>query len=282
MATALALDAYQKDVKQRLVRLVARILRPLIRILLRHGMSCQEFTEIARWVYVDVAMRDKEFALKTRSKQFKSRAAVITGLSRKEVLRLSEFEGVDALEEIEPYNRAARVMTGWTENPVFCDAKDKPKILPIKGGAGSFHDLVRLYSGDVPPRAVLDELRRCGAVEIIDADSVRLKQIVYFPRTDSVDMLDVVEMMTGDLLETLDYNMANKVAKGEGRPCRIAVSARLPESAIEEVRAYVRKEVDALSRKVHHFVSEREDKTRRPGRQYFRAGLGNFYFESSQ
>lgn len=279
MATVFALDAYQQEVKQRLVKLVVRVLRPLIRILLRHGMSSQEFTEISRWVYVDVALHDKEFALKSRSRQFKSRAAVITGLSRKEVLRLSEYDGAEALQEIEPYNRAARVLTGWTENPLFCTRKDKPKDLPIKGGTGSFHDLVRMYSGDVPPRAVLDELRRCGAVEIIDGDSVRLKQMVYFPRTDSTDMLDVVQMMGGDLLESLDYNMAHKVSKGEGRPCRIAVSARLPEAAMDEVRGYIRKELDALSRKVHHFISEREDKVKRSGRKYFRAGLGQYYFE---
>ena len=280
MSTAFALDGLQQEIKRKLVRLSVSILRPLVRVLLRHGMSCQEFTEITRWVYVDVAMRDREFALKSRSKQFKSRAAVITGLSRKEVLRLVEFEGPEELEDIQPLNRAARVLTGWTENPLFCVKKDQPKVLQIKGGAGSFHDLVRLYSGDVPPRAVLDELRRCGAVEIVDGESVRLKRFAYFPVSGSIEELEFLHGYVGDLLETLDYNMRNNAKPGEGRPCRQAFSQRLSEEQLPEVRSYIRKELEGLSRKVHHFVSEREDKVKRSGKQYHRAGLGLYYFES--
>lgn len=280
MSTAFALDDHQHEIKSRLVRLVVRILRPLVRLLLRHGMSCQEFTEISRWVYVDVAMRDREFALKSRSKQFKSRAAVITGLSRKEVLRLLDFKGPEELEEIQPLNRAARVLTGWTSNDLFCTGKDQPKVLAIKGGPGSFHDLVRLYSGDVPPRAVLDELRRCGAVEIVDGDSVRLKRFAYFPKTDNWQEIDVVAQVAGELMESFDYNYRNNVAPGEGRPVRQVSSSQLPESALPEVRDYVRKEVDALARKVHHYVTEREDKVKQSGKTYYRAGLGLYYFES--
>lgn len=280
MSNAFALDTHQQETKSRLVRLVVRILRPLVRLLLRHGMSCQEFTEISRWVYVDVAMRDREFTLKSRSKQFKSRAAVITGLSRKEVLRLLDFKGSEELEDIQPLNRAARVLGGWTENRMFCEGKDQPKVLPIKGGSGSFHDLVRLYSGDVPPRAVLDELRRCGAVEIVDGDSVRLKRFAYFPESGDVGEIDFVAAYTGDLLDTLDYNFRNNAGPGEGKPIRQAFSGQLPESVLPEVRAYVRKELEGLSRKVHHFVSEREDKVKQPGKTYYRAGLGLYYFES--
>lgn len=280
MSTVFTLDEAQQETKGKLVRLVVRILRPLVRLLLRHGMSCQEFTEISRWVYVDVAMRDREFALKSRSKQFKSRAAVITGLSRKEVLRLLEFNGPEELEAIQPLNRAARVLTGWTENTLFCDGKDLPKVLSIKGGTGSFHDLVRLYSGDVPPRAVLDELRRCGAVEIIDGDSVRLKRFAYFPETGSIDEIDMIQMMVGDHMDTIDYNFVNNLQGEECRPHRTAFSSRLPESAMDDVRDFIRKELRATARKVHHFVSEREDKVTRPEKRYYRAGLGLYYFES--
>ncbi|MBW3566548.1 MAG: hypothetical protein KY410_01090 [Proteobacteria bacterium] len=280
MSTAFTLDERQQETKGKLVRLVVRILRPLVRLLLRHGMSCQEFTEISRWMYVDVAMRDREFALKSRSKQFKSRAAVITGLSRKEVLRLLDFNGPEELEDIQPQNRAARVLGGWTENPMFCEGKDKPKVLPIKGGTGSFHDLVRLYSGDVPPRAVLDELRRCGAVEIIDGDSVRLKRFAYFPQSGDAAEIDFVASFAGDLLDTMDYNFRNNAGPGEGKPIRQAFSRQLPESELQEVRTYIRKELEGLSRKVHHFVSEREDKVTRSGKHYYRAGLGLYYFES--
>lgn len=278
MATVMALEPDQRDVKHRLVKLVVRVLRPLVRMLLRNGMSCQEFNEIARWVYVDVAMTEREFALKSRSRQFKSRAAVITGLSRKEVLRLSERGGVEGLMEAEPYNRAARVLRGWMENPLFCVRTNKPKELPIKDAAGSFHDLVRLYSGDVPPRAVLDELRRCGAVEIIDGERVRFKRFAYFAQGNSKEELDAVETLTGSLLETMDHNMAGK--ESAVRTIAAPSSSRLPETAMEDVRAFINSEIDATARRVSRYIEEREDKTKRSGKPYRRAGLGLFHFES--
>ena len=62
-----------------------RLLRPLVRILLRGGISYKTFADLVKWVYVDVAM--KEFGIAGR-KQSISRVSVITGLSRKEVLRV--------------------------------------------------------------------------------------------------------------------------------------------------------------------------------------------------
>ena len=124
------------------------VLRPVIRMLLRFGVSYPEFNQISRKLYVDVAMQEPEFRIPRRRRQYKSRVALLTALSRKEVLRLLEFKGPEELEGIQPLNRAARVLTGWTSNDLFCTGKDRPKVLAIKGGTGSFHDLVRLYSGD--------------------------------------------------------------------------------------------------------------------------------------
>lgn len=276
MSTAVAVIPDHSVVKRSLINLAISVLRPLIRILLRHGMSCQEFTEISRWVYVDVAMNDKQFALKSRSKTFKSRAAVLTGLSRKEVLRLSEMTSPSDLEELPNFNRAARVMTGWTENPMFSDGKDKPKLLPIKGEPGSFHDLVRLYSGDVPPRAVLDELRRCKAVEIIDADWVRLKRFQYFPEQGSEDELDVVATCASDLLATLDHNV-NPASETKFLQ-REALSSRIPAERQEEVAGKLYKMGEEFGRKVHHYLSAEEDKVKKSGRPYVRVGLGVYTF----
>jgi len=61
---------------------ILKLLRPLVRILLRNGISYHVFSDLVRWVYVDVAF--KSFDIPGR-KQTSSRVSVITGLSRKEV-----------------------------------------------------------------------------------------------------------------------------------------------------------------------------------------------------
>ena len=96
-----------KTLVQALSAATLRILRPLVRVLLRNGISYKTFADLAKWVYVDVATRD--FGLPGR-KQSVSRVSVITGLSRKEVSRVQDLPRPDDAAEEERYNRAARVI----------------------------------------------------------------------------------------------------------------------------------------------------------------------------
>ena len=99
---------------------VLRLLRPLVRILLRNGVSYRTFSDFAKWVYVDVAR--KEFGIEGR-KQTTSRVSVITGLSRKEVLRVRQLDRPDDQASSERYNRAARVIAAWRRENDFLDSR---------------------------------------------------------------------------------------------------------------------------------------------------------------
>lgn len=174
--------AKQPVLQRALVSLMVRTLRPIARIALRHCMSCLEFEDVARWVFVDVALNDPSLSLDRRGKQFKSRAAILTGLSRKEVMRLSRLPAPGEHGEIVSRNRAARVVAGWMLPP-FVDGRGAPRVLPVKGGGESFLQLVRSCGGDVPYRAILDELLESGVVERVNGKGLRLKSRgKLFPR----------------------------------------------------------------------------------------------------
>ena len=174
--------AKQPVLQRALVSLMVRTLRPIARVALRHCMSCLEFEEVARWVFVDVALNDPVLSLGQRGKQFKSRAAILTGLSRKEVMRLARMRTPGEGGDIVSRNRAARVVAGWLLPP-YVDGRGAPKVLPIKGNGDSFMHLVRLCGGDVPYRAILDELLECGVVERVNGKGLRLKSRgKLFPR----------------------------------------------------------------------------------------------------
>jgi hypothetical protein len=159
---------------------VLRLLRPLVRILLRNGVSYSTFSDFVKWVYVDVA--GKEFGIEGR-KQSASRVSVITGLSRKEVMRVRQLSRPDDRASTEKYNRAARVIAAWRRDKNFLDGEGKPAPLPMAGPAVSFSALVKRFSGDVPVRATLDELIRVGAVERLEDGRVSLLTRTYIPRT---------------------------------------------------------------------------------------------------
>jgi hypothetical protein len=58
-----------------------------------------------------------------------------------------------------------RVIDGWRSDRQF-GKPGRPRRLKISGRSQSFARLVKQYGGDVPHRAVLDELRRIGAVRL--------------------------------------------------------------------------------------------------------------------
>ncbi len=141
------------------------LLRPLVRILLRHGISYAEFAEIVKAVYVEVAVTDFKVEGKRGTK---SRIAVITGLTRKEVSRVVESAKGDSDESKSNLNRVARVLAGWHTDTDFTGPYGMPLEVRYEevalAGEPTFSDIGSSYSGDMSPRSMLDELMWVGAV----------------------------------------------------------------------------------------------------------------------
>lgn len=264
---------------QALTVAILRVLRPLIRILLRHGVSHHSFMELAKWVYVDVAT--SEFGLETR-KQSTSRVAVITGLTRKEVARLREQPQPDERPYSERYNRAARVIGAWLREPVFLTRQGAPAPLPLQGDVASFSELVHRHSGDMPMRALLDELLRVGAVQLDGEGRVVLLSQAYVPHSDTVEKLNILGSDVALLLGTLDHNLAN-AATGPRFQRKVAYD-NLPDAALPVFRVLAAEEGQALLEKFNIWLAE-HDRDTNPGvggEGRNRAGVGIYYFEEPQ
>ena len=262
---------------QALTVAILRLLRPLVRLLLRHGVSHRTFAELAKWVYVEVA--SAEFSLETR-KQSSSRVAVLTGLTRKEVRRLREQAQPDAHLQAEQYNRAARIIGGWLRDRDFRTKAGKPAVLPLHEGDGSFAALVRRYSGDMPVRALLDELLRVGAVEVAH-DRVKLLSRGYVPQGDTSAKLAILGTDVALLLQTIDHNLSPTAA--EPRYQRKVAYDNLPAAALPEFRALATRDAQALLERLNQWLAEHDRDTNPDvaGSGRHRAGVGIYYFEES-
>lgn len=262
---------------QVLSAVVMRLLGPLVRVLLRHGMSFNAFSDLAKQVYVEVGMR--EFGIPGK-KQTVSRVSILSGLSRKEVQRLlgerAQPTGTDAQER---YNRAARVIAGWVRDGDFTDASGDPLPLSQGGTGASFSQLVKRYSGDVPARAVLDELLRVGAVERLGDDRIRLLSRAYIPRTSDPDKLDILGADVADLITTIDHNLQHDDAAPRFQ--RKVMYDNLPEEAVSAFRSLSAQQAQVLLENMDHWLS-RHDRDVTPsvkGNGRVRAGIGIYYFE---
>src|SRR5690554_1194689 len=106
-----------QSVRLGLLSAFRRLLQPLIRILIRNGVSYYEFNEVVKGVFVEVAERD--FNLPGREPS-PSRIAILTGLSRKEVVRQRRILASGNLfEAASNLDRVTRVLVGWHSDPEF-------------------------------------------------------------------------------------------------------------------------------------------------------------------
>jgi hypothetical protein len=151
-----------QEVKDHLRRALSLMFKPLIRLLIAQGVTHAEFSETAKEVYVEVALRHFE----DEEKVNKSRVAILTGLTRKEVKNVIDRALSSGLNE-RTYSRPARVLTGWYSDPAFQGPYGIPLEIPYDAqeeGAPSFVSLVRQYSGDMAPRQMLNQLLESGSV----------------------------------------------------------------------------------------------------------------------
>lgn len=255
---------------------VRRLLRPLVRILLRNGVSYGTFSNIAKWVFVDVA--NNEFGIEGR-KQSTSRVSVITGLTRKEVSRLQHMEKPDDRAGSEKYNRAARVVAAWCRETDFLDADGKPADLAMAGPWVSFGELVRRFSGDVPARAILDELIRTGVAMQLANGKVRLLMNSYIPKNSEAEKLHILGSDVAYLIGTIDHNITCHSEKARFQ--RKVAYDNLPDEVMPEFKKLTAEKAQTLLEKLDRWLS-RHDKDTAPsvegtGRNI--AGLGIYYFE---
>ena len=195
-----------------LTRVLYKILRPLAKILMTHGVSGQEAIEALKLAFVDSAQQDFKIRGKHMSAQ---RISVLTGFNHMEVKRLRSIGADDSsADEWSFSNRAAAVVTGWVNDAAY-QSNGRHLDLPMDAPESqvSFTSLVKQYSRGMTPVAVLDELLRAGTVaKTLDGD-IRLRTEVYCPHESDEKMLELMGEQLADLLTSYDHNLVHPLDK---------------------------------------------------------------------
>jgi hypothetical protein len=265
-----------KTVETAIVAALEKILTPLVRILIRFNVSHSEFSEVVRRVYVKVSTVDLTV---DGVPPTVSRVAVVTGLSRKEVVRLTNEDLAEEKRPSNKPNRALRVITAWLTSPEFLDKKGNPKELPMRGSRGSFLSLVRQYSGDIKGRAVLEELLRLKAVEQTDDKQFRLVRQAFVPVEDEADKIDVMGTCVKDMLSTIGHNIASSAR--DALLQQQVVYHNIPAEVVTQFRALSREKCEKVIGELNQWLSARKKETANTtGHRIDRVGLGLYYIQT--
>ena len=198
-----------QNVKEHLRLALRMMLKPLVKLLVSQGVSHGDFSEAAKDVYVEVAIR--HFDKSTRINQ--SRIAILTGLTRKEVKNVID-RAMRAESNAKNFSRPSRVLAGWHSDPRFLGPYGVPLEVPyespVDGGTPSFVDLVKTYSGDMAPRPMLKELMRIGAVVEAEKKTYKVVRRDFIPEALSAELVERLGEVTQNFFSTTAKNIEKK------------------------------------------------------------------------
>jgi Family of unknown function (DUF6502) len=189
---------------ERLLKASMYLLRPLVRLLLRAGVTFPVFSDWLRVLFVDTAVAELEADGQARTD---SRLSLLTGVHRKEIRRLREIER-EPVREPAVVTLASEIIARW----LVIQPRATELSLPRSADHGpSFEALVRSVTNDIRPRAVLDEWLRQGIVRMDGNDRVTLTATAYVPNPGSEAQLFYFGR---NLHDHLAAAAANVLAKG--------------------------------------------------------------------
>jgi hypothetical protein len=269
------------NLQARLLQCVAHCMRPLARMLLRSGIGFPQFAETAKLAFLLEAQAEKD--ARGRGANL-SRIAIKTGLSRKEVARLT-----NRLAETARSSQSARVVDFqslhvervlqlWHAESRFVDGTGVPKELPFAEGSVSFGDLVKAAGGDVPAGAVRAELLAAGAVIEMDDGALRPIKRHFVPADVGEELLVGFTHMIIPVMEGVARNTDERCAAPFIQ--RLVYSDRLSPEAAPLFRRVAREQVTGFVQSVDDWLSANETSGEEM-EQSSRYGIGVFYFEGA-
>jgi Family of unknown function (DUF6502) len=259
------------------LRACKRVLRPLARVMIAHGVTLPAVVALLKQVYVEVALENFHLDGKPSTD---SRVSMLTGVHRKDVRAVRE-RGVPATAP-PPMSVSATVIGRWLGDPRFAEADGRPRRLPRAGGQGeaSFGGLVAEASADVRPRTVLDELVRQGLVAHDEADDrVTLLVEAFVPRSDHPAIFDFFASNLHDHAAAAADNLLTEASKAPHLERAVYYSGLRPESVDQVERSARQLALGVLNElNAQALALQREDRDRPGDRERFRFGV-YFYRE---
>lgn len=193
------------EVKEHVIQSCRYLLLPVVRFLLKHGVTWDEFGELSKGAFVKVARDD--YGIEGRPTN-NSRVAMLTGLSRREVARVRDqlLEGKDFAVALHG-NQISRILTGWHVDSEFATEHGQPKDLPATGPTGSLSSLLKRYAGDLPHGAIRKEMQQRRLIEELDDGRIRvLKRDFVYSEIDP-EIVRLLGIALHDHATTLEHNL---------------------------------------------------------------------------
>jgi Family of unknown function (DUF6502) len=195
------------DIRALARKSLLQVLEPLVGFVLDSGLSTQELRSILREAAVrSVAARQLDVAQRLNI----SGIAASTGIPRGEISRILKESSSSSRQVTDRQQQSTnRILAEWHQDPKYTTSEGKPADLKIYGRGATFDTLVKSHGRGIPTRAILDELTRAGAAEVLTSSLIRAKSSVAVDRGVTPRAIRSFGERAAELLSTMLQNMRN-------------------------------------------------------------------------
>ena len=277
------------DKERSVEKVVRRMLVPLARLLIGHGINARMMVDMVKLSFVEAASWKRVDDGKTASISQTSRR---TGLTRKEVRNLRErlAEGGDALEELPEAAGAPEtsILGYWVRSRKFLDNSGKPRALKFGPGPGTFAELVKEAWGSESAMQHLENLMDRDCVEV-EGDLKSQDHSIRLIRRSFLHTDNLAQLLE-DGLATLAQTLERNCTRDEGEPGfvqRIVFCTDLDPDKVFIARAMIQDRAMQFVEDLDDQLGLMSTSVEEPfygmdGTELRRLGLGVYYFETEK
>ncbi|HJR69497.1 MAG TPA: DUF6502 family protein [Gammaproteobacteria bacterium] len=271
-------------IHEALLSALAAILRPTVKLLLQSGISFDEFTNVAKAVFVHIAT--DEYKRRGRPANF-SQVSAMTGISRREVSKIRDPKLAERWTpdmETSPVNK---ILHQWHFDPDFSDGAGGAHALPFEGPQ-SFSALVTRHAGDIPPGAMKATLQKAGVLSQDLAGLLVVTQPFFFSHEFDEDFVRGIAFCMANMGSTMVHNAkltqkADLSRKQKAELMRLergVWSEHLDAAATAQFKAWVDQAGYRFLEEANHFIGRSELPRSQWANHTPRAvGVGLYYYE---
>lgn len=262
------------ELKAALLAAYTRLLGPLVRILLRNGVSFPEFAETAKKVFVTVVANESPTG---DAETLAARAAIRTGITKSEALRVLLEADSPSIES--NLNRITRLLTGWHTDTTFTGPYGLPLELRLEqNDRPDFLSLARTYCPDTQATEMLRELIRIGVVREIENGWFRVLTRTYLPKTDVPDSLERIGQAVQHLIETVEYNRLEMDVDRRLFERTVYADDGIREEDLPKFKRFVRGRSQVLLEDIDNWLSQLEKPGTGEGNRAIQTGIGIYHY----
>jgi hypothetical protein len=259
--------------KRQTLHFLGIVLEPVIRLMLRVGISWREFSELSKAKFVDVASAD--FGIRGRPTNA-SRVAILTGIDRRDVRKLRMGNHAEPVKGYQ--SKASQLLSVWHQEPEFLESDGKPAALPPDGQGATFATLMRRCAPALPLVAMIKELKGAGAIEELPDGRLRPLTRAYIPVGMPVEGLRYWSSVLSDIANTIEHNYS-RADDTAVRFERRATNLRVDRDSLPEFRRVLETEGEALLERIDDWLSAHEVADGDEHKDAIRLGVGVYHIQ---